>query len=168
MEEQVDAGRTKAIGLSNFNLSQIQKILKTARIKPANLQVELHVFFQQSELVDFCSKNGITVTAYSPLGTPGLNPFLKSIGLKERDDLPSVLKNPVINKIAEKYSKTPAQIALRYLIQLGVAPIPKSTTPNRIQENIGVFDFELSLNDFQELKKLDVGFRICDFSHFPG
>lgn len=71
MEKQVDAGRTKAIGLSNFNAKQIQKVLDNCRIKPANLQVELHLYFQQTELVKFCKSNGITVTAYSCLGAKG-------------------------------------------------------------------------------------------------
>jgi alcohol dehydrogenase (NADP+) len=79
MEEQVDAGRAKTIGLSNYNISQIETVLKSARIKPANLQVELHVFLQQNALVDFCHKNGITVVAHTPLGSPGYNKFLKKI-----------------------------------------------------------------------------------------
>jgi alcohol dehydrogenase (NADP+) len=80
MEEQVDAGRAKTIGLSNYTIAQIQTVLKSARIKPANLQVEIHVYFQQHPLVDFCHKNGITVVAYSPLGSPGYNKFLKNMG----------------------------------------------------------------------------------------
>jgi alcohol dehydrogenase (NADP+) len=80
MEEQVDAGRTKTIGVSNYTTSQIETVLKSARIKPANLQVELHVFLQQNALVDFCHKNGITVVAYSPLASPGFNKFLKKMG----------------------------------------------------------------------------------------
>jgi len=75
MEEQVDAGRAKAIGLSNFNEKQIQRILDNSRIKPANLQIELHVYFQQRPLVEFCKKNNITVVAYSPLGSKASMPF---------------------------------------------------------------------------------------------
>lgn len=80
MEEQVDAGRTKTIGLSNYNISQIETVLKCARIKPANLQVELHVFLQQRELVDFCKNKGITVVAFSPLASPAYNKLLESFG----------------------------------------------------------------------------------------
>lgn len=80
MEKQAEAGRTRAIGISNFNIRQIQRILHNAKIPPANLQVELHVYHQQNELVEFCRKNGIVVTAYAPLGSPGLPKFLKQLG----------------------------------------------------------------------------------------
>lgn len=82
MEEQVDNGLTKAIGISNFNKDQITRILKNARIPPCNLQVELHAYHQQNELVDFCKKNNMAVTAYSPLGNPGLASFLNKFGKK--------------------------------------------------------------------------------------
>lgn len=82
MEKQVDAGRTRAIGLSNFNIKQIQRILDNARIPPANLQVELHVYHQQRELVEFCKKNNIVVTAYAPLGSPGLIAVMEKRGVK--------------------------------------------------------------------------------------
>lgn len=166
MEEQVDAGRTKTIGLSNYNISQIQTVLKSARIKPANLQVELHVFLQQPDLVEFCQKHGVTVVAYSPLGTPGYNGFLKKFGLEARD-LPNILTNPVVGKIAKKHSKTPAQVALRFLNQLGIAAIPKSTNIERLKQNIDVFDFTLDAEDLKELKGLNKQFRICDWGIFP-
>ncbi|EFA02581.1 aldo-keto reductase family 1 member B1 isoform X1 [Tribolium castaneum] len=164
MEEQVDAGRAKTIGLSNYNISQIETVLKSARIKPANLQVELHVYLQQRALVDFCHKNGITVVAYSPLASPGFNKFLQSIG-KEPKKLPEILSDPVVNKIAKKHSKTPAQVVLRFLLQRGIAAIPKSVTPKRLQENINVFDFKLDDGEFKELWNLEVGedARVCDF-----
>jgi alcohol dehydrogenase (NADP+) len=91
MEEQVDAGRAKNIGLSNYNISQIETVLKSARIKPANLQVELHVYLQQRALVDFCQKNSITVVAYSPLGNPGYNKFLEKMGKQYVLDLHKIL-----------------------------------------------------------------------------
>jgi len=77
MEAQVDAGRAKAIGLSNFNENQIQRILDAARIKPANLQVELHAYFQQRPLVEFCRKNNISVVGYAPLGSPSRGHLMK-------------------------------------------------------------------------------------------
>lgn len=82
MEEQVDAGRTKTIGLSNFNIRQIDRIIKNARIKPACLQVEVHVYFQQNELVNFAQNNGLVVVAYSPLSSPGIENFYAKYGIE--------------------------------------------------------------------------------------
>jgi len=82
MEAQVDAGRAKAIGISNFTEGQIQRILDAARIKPVNLQVEIHVYFQQQPLVDFCRQNDITLVAYAPLGSPGSVSMVESFGHK--------------------------------------------------------------------------------------
>jgi diketogulonate reductase-like aldo/keto reductase len=82
MEAQIDAGRTKAIGLSNFNITQIKQVLKSARILPSNLQVELHVFFQQQELVDFCKEHNIIVCAYSPLGSRGSANLYQQVGIR--------------------------------------------------------------------------------------
>lgn len=81
MENQVDAGLVKSIGISNFNEEQIERIVQHARIKPANLQVELHVQFQQKSLRECCAKHGITVCAYAPLGSPGRHLFFSKAGL---------------------------------------------------------------------------------------
>lgn len=168
MEEQVDAGRTKAIGLSNFNENQIQNILKSCRIQPACLQIEVHLFLQQKELVNFCHQNNILVVAYSPLGNPGYNKFLTFVGQKEKQ-LPSVMENPIVRSIAEKYNKSPGQVLLRFLIEKNIIPIPKSVSPKRIRENIDIFDFSLDNEDIQKLENVDRGekSRICDFSFFP-
>lgn len=82
MEKQVEAGLVKAIGVSNFNPKQIQRLLDNAKIPPANLQIELHLYNQQKELVEFCKKKGIVVTAYSPLGSPDLSRYYKEIGVE--------------------------------------------------------------------------------------
>ncbi|KAJ3643650.1 hypothetical protein Zmor_026349 [Zophobas morio] len=169
MEEQVDAGRTKNIGLSNYNISQITTVLKSARIKPANLQVELHVYLQQRQLVDFCKKNGITVVAYCPIANPGYNKFLVRLGQQPKQ-LPNLLGDPEVARIAQKHSKSPAQIALRFLVQIGAAPIPKSVTPKRIEENISIFDFNLDEGDMKILLGLDKGEagRLAGFEVFKG
>ncbi|XP_050510183.1 1,5-anhydro-D-fructose reductase-like [Diabrotica virgifera virgifera] len=168
MEKQVEAGRTKTIGISNFSISQIDNILKFCKIKPANLQIENHVFLQQPELVQFCHQNGIGVTAYSPLGSPHFNTFLKHLGLKERN-LVNVLTNPVVAEIAKKHCKSNAQVALRFLIQRNLAVIPKSTTPERLKSNFDLFDFCLSDQEMKKLETLDIGeeARICDWKFFP-
>lgn len=82
MEKQVDDGRAQTIGLSNFNKTQVERIFNLSRIKPSCLQIELHVTFAQKQLVDFCQKNGIVVTAYSPFGNPSYETLLNSFGIK--------------------------------------------------------------------------------------
>lgn len=111
----------------------------------------------------FCHQNNITVTAYSPLGTRG---FVNKIG--QADALPDLLKNPTVLNIAEKYKKTPAQIALKHIIQRGIIAIPKSTNPTRIKENIELFDWELETEDINNLNAIDMGERgrICTFVNF--
>lgn len=158
MEAQVDAGRAKAIGVSNFNIRQIQHILKSARIPPANNQVEMHLYLQQKELLDFSKKTGVTICAYAPLGSPNFKNFVKTIG-GDGDDIKelSPLTESVVQRIAEAHEKTPAQVLLRHLIQLGVAVIPKSINPNRIKENFEIFDFELNGSEMAELNALDRG-----------
>ncbi|XP_072390212.1 1,5-anhydro-D-fructose reductase-like [Diabrotica undecimpunctata] len=169
MEKQVEAGRTKTIGLSNFTVSQIDNILKNCKIKPANNQVELHVFLQQRELVQFCQKNGISVTAYSPLGTPGMNVFLKKLGIKEKT-LVNILANPVVLDVAKKHNKSSAQVALRYLLQQNIIVIPKSVNPERLKSNFDIFNFNLDDEDMKKLNGLDVGedARMGDWKILPG
>ncbi|XP_050446837.1 aldo-keto reductase family 1 member A1-A-like [Cataglyphis hispanica] len=165
MEKQVLEKRTKAIGLSNFNIGQIKKILDNTKLPVSNLQIELHVDFQQKELVKFCQDNNISITAYSPLGTRGV---VTKIG--KTDTIPNLLENPIVLEIAEKYNKTPAQILLKHIIQKGIIAIPKSSTPTRIKENIQLFDWELRVEDVDKLNAIDMGesARICDFSFFKG
>ncbi|KAJ8932847.1 hypothetical protein NQ318_012475 [Aromia moschata] len=163
LEEQVDTGRTKTIGVSNFNKIQIDRILKNSRIKPSCLQVELHIFLQQRELVQFCHQNGIVVVAYCPLGSPAFNKFLTKIG-KDTARHPA---RPSRREDCQQTQKTTAQVALRHLLQRSIVAIPKSVTPNRIKENIDVFDFTLDAEDMKALDALDRGEngRICDFVH---
>lgn len=163
MEEQVDAGKAKAIGLSNFNSKQIERILKVCRIKPANLQVEVHVYHQQKALRELCRAFDISVCAYCPLGAPH--------AAKGSDEYPILLQHPVVTSVAERLGRTPAQVLLRFLIQNNLVVIPKSTNQKRVKENFSVFDFELSREDMASLEALDRkgNGRIIDFkSLFKG
>ncbi|KAI9314131.1 NADP-dependent oxidoreductase domain-containing protein [Dichotomocladium elegans] len=139
MEELVDEGLVKHIGVSNFDIPKIEYVLKNARIRPAANQVELHPGLLQPELLEFCKKEKIHITAYSPLGN--------NIYGKER-----IIDDPAIKNIAKKLNKSPAQICIAFAAQRGVSVVPKSVTPSRIEENFQ--DFILDKEDFDEVSKL--------------
>ncbi|CAH8566613.1 unnamed protein product [Heterobilharzia americana] len=140
MEKLVDEGLTKSIGLSNFNKRQIESILKHCRIKPVNLQIEIHANFPNTKLVEYAQSIGLTVTAYAPLGSPA--------GIPGRSNL---LTEPWVVSIAEHHKKTPAQVLLRYLVQRNLIVVPKSVTAKRIEENFQIFDFKLSNEEMHQL-----------------
>ncbi|XP_070509067.1 aldo-keto reductase 1B-like [Chironomus tepperi] len=152
-EELVDAGLVKSIGLSNFNSKQIERIISSARIQPAMLQIECHPYLNQKRLIDFCRSKNIAVTAYSPLGSND-RPWAKP-------EDPQLMDQPKIVRIAEKYGKTPAQILIRYQAQRNVAVIPKSVTKSRIISNFDVFNFELSAEDIEAIDSIDCNGRLC-------
>ncbi|KAL3272972.1 hypothetical protein HHI36_014429 [Cryptolaemus montrouzieri] len=170
MEKQVEKGKVKSIGLSNFNIEQIERICRSSKIKPAVLQIELHAYLQQKELVEQCKRHDIIVTAYSPLGSPGANSHFISKYNYSLNNFPDILGHPTVRNLAQKYAKTPGQILLRYSNQRGIVVIPKSLNPNRIKENIDIYDFELIEDDMQALANLDKGEegRIFDFLFFKG
>merc|ERR1711862_461360 len=139
----------KDIGLSNFNSVQIQDILDKGKIKPATNQVECHPYFNQEKLNNFCKEKGFVLTAFSPLGSPA-RPWAKA-------GEPSLLDDPKIQEVAKKYGKTSAQVILKFNVQRGIAVIPKSVTPARIDQNLDILDFELSTEDMDLLKSFDQG-----------
>lgn len=134
MEEAVQAGKIRAIGVSNFRKHHLDELLKTAEIKPAVNQNYLNPSDMQEDLVKYNDSLGIVNEAYSPLGTGGL------------------LSNEVVNKIAEKYGKSPAQILIRWSLDHNFLPLPKSVHPDYIKANADVFDFDIEPED---MKKLD-------------
>ncbi len=131
------SGRVKSIGVSNFQVDHLKKIMDETGVIPVINQIELHPQFQQKELRDFHEKHGIQTESWSPLGQG------------------KILDNPVINKIALKHKKTPAQIILRWHIENQLIVIPKSVTSSRIKENINVFDFNLDVTDLKDINQLD-------------
>lgn len=163
MEEMVDLGLTKSIGVSNFSYEQVKRILEGSRIKPATNQVECHAYLQQRQLFDFCKKHGVTITAYAPIGSPGMPGFMETArGIKV--EVPNLLSDPVIKKMSEKYKKTPAQILLRFLMQHEIIVIPKSVNPQRIKENFNVFDFKISPEDITTIEGLERNCRMFKFN----
>ncbi|VAH66376.1 unnamed protein product [Triticum turgidum subsp. durum] len=145
MEKLHDAGKARAIGVSNFASKKLGDLLAVARIPPAVDQVECHPGWQQSKLHSFCQSAGVHLSAYSPLGSPG-STWMNG----------NVLKEPVVLSIAEKLGKTPAQVALRWNIQMGHSVLPKSVSEERIKQNLAVYDWSIPeelLAKFSEIKQ---------------
>jgi len=135
-------GRVRAIGVSNFQPAHLERLLDAADVAPAVNQVELHPYLQQRELREFDAKHGIATEAWSPLAKGG-----------------SLLGDPVVAELAVKHSRTPAQIVLRWHLELGNVVIPKSVTPERIRQNLDVFGFSLDADDLAAIATLESGER---------
>ncbi|KAH8239982.1 hypothetical protein KR032_009892 [Drosophila birchii] len=151
MEKLVEEGLVKSIGVSNLNKRQLERVLAVAKIVPVTNQVESHPYLTQKKLIEFCRSKGITITAYSPLGSPSRF----SAG-----DPKIILEEAKIKEIAAKKSKTPGQILIRYQIQRGVIVVPKSATKNRIESNFEVFDFELTPEEVEIIESLECNGRV--------
>lgn len=161
MEKLVDLGLAKSIGVSNFNSEQIMRLLENCRIKPVTNQVECSATFNQKKLIEFCKARDIVVTAYSPLTKP--HSYAKDPSLPK----PPLL-DPKVEEIGLKYGKTAGQVVLRYLIQNGVVPIPKSSNEERIKKNIDIFDFELSSEEMAILDSFNTTQRAVPFAALAG
>ncbi|KAI1711464.1 aldo/keto reductase family domain-containing protein [Ditylenchus destructor] len=166
LESKVKEGKIRSIGLSNFNAKQIQRVIDNCEIRPVNLQIELHPYLQNKDLVSYCKSQSITVTAYCPLGNPTM-PFHKAGD-------PNILHDENVSRIAKNHNKTNAQVVLKALVQMGVVPIPKSANEKRIKENFDIWDFNLSEDELKQIEQLDRGMRFLDTTtrdgdhpHFP-
>ncbi|CAK9787048.1 putative aldehyde reductase i [Cutaneotrichosporon oleaginosum] len=151
MEKLVDQGLVKSIGVSNLNIHRVKKLLKEARIKPVTNQVELSIQCPQFELVDWLHKQNIQPQGYSPLGGAG------GSALRE---------NPEIKKIADKHNVGVTTIMLSWLVKRGINPLPKSCTPERIDQNLKIID--LTDDEFEAVNKIARSVphkRVCDQSH---
>ncbi|MCX7879829.1 MAG: aldo/keto reductase [Ignavibacteria bacterium] len=143
LEKVYDQGIVASIGVSNYTISHLQELFNYANVIPVVNQVEFSPYLYQKELKEFCEENKILIEAYSPLGR----------GRK--------LNDPRLIELAKKYQKTPAQILIRWALQMGTIVIPKSAKRERIIENASVFDFELSKEDVQYLCTFNEGFRVA-------
>ena len=136
MEELADAGRIRAIGVSNFLPCHLEALAKTAKIAPQVNQIRLCPGDTQDETVAYCRERQMIVEAYSPLGTG------------------RIFDVPEMQALAKKYNRSIAQICVRWSLQRGYLPLPKSVTPSRIEENLRVFDFALTEEDVQKIADL--------------
>lgn len=148
LEEAYEAGKLKAIGVSNFRIGDIESLVKTAKIKPMVNQILLHISNTPMELVEYCQKNDILVEAYSPIAH----------GV--------ILNQPEIKKMADKYGVTVPQLCIRYTIQLGTVSLPKTANPKHMETNADV-DFEISTEDMETLKKFKKIENYGESSGFP-
>jgi len=156
MEGLVADGSSKKIGVCNYNSGLMHDLLSYATIKPAMLQIESHPYLTQHNLIRLCNSHEIPVTAFSPLGA------LSYLELDMAGQGDSVLKQKCILDIAERTNKTPAQVVLRWGVQRGTAIIPKSSNLKRMQENLSLFDFELSDADMASISALNCNRRFND------
>ena len=143
MERAYKEGKVKAIGLSNFNQAQIEEILGLCEVKPTVLQTEVHPYFQERELKEFLSKEGMVIQAWYPLGH----------GDK------ALLEEPLFTELGKKYGKSNAQIILRWHIQAGNIVIPGSKNPAHIKDNFDLFDLALTAGEMEEIAALDKNTR---------
>lgn len=148
LEDAYTAGKVKAIGVSNFLQDDLENILADCKIKPMVNQILLHVSNTNTELIDFCNKNGILVEAYSPIAHG------------------EALKNNDITAMAEKYGVSTAQLCIRYVIQLGTVALPKTGNPAHMKDNANV-DFEISDEDMKALKEMEHIDNYGEFNVFP-
>ena len=142
LEEFYRDGRARSIGVSNFQPQHLRRLHGETDIIPAVNQIEVHPYLTQENVRAFCAEHQIAVEAWSPLGRGG------------------VLGDPVVQSVAKRAGKTPAQVVLRWHIQLGNIVFPKSVTPGRIRENIDIFDFELTSADVEDLAALNKNERV--------
>ncbi|GAA4992515.1 aldo/keto reductase [Kineococcus glutinatus] len=143
LEELQRDGRVRSIGVSNFTVAHLQRLARESEVVPALNQIELHPWFPQAELRAHHAEHGIVTQAWSPIG--------QGKGLLEED---------AVQQVAAATGRTPAQVVLRWHVQLGNDVIPKSVTPERIRENLRVFDFELDEQQMATLAGLDAGRRL--------
>lgn len=144
LEDAYNQKMVRSLGVSNFKPKEIEALIKLVDIKPSVNQIRIHPGFNQDLTVDYCKKNNISVTGYSPLSTG------------------TVLKDPILVNIAKQHKKTPAQVAIKWQLQRGLVVIPKSVHKNRIVENIDVFDFDLTGDDMKKISAMPQK-RIGDF-----
>lgn len=148
LEDAYEAGKLRAIGVSNFLQDDLENLLEGCRIKPMVNQILLHITNTDKALLEYCRAQGILVEAYSPIAHG------------------EALKNPAITRMAEKYGVTPAQLCIRYVLQLGTVALPKTANPAHMRDNSAV-DFQISPEDMQTLEVMEKIESYGEFDVFP-
>lgn len=149
LEELYEAGKIRAIGVSNFYPERLAEFVAISKVKPMVNQVEINPFFQQGEAIDYMKQKGVQPQAWAPFAE-GKN---------------DIFSNPILSEIGKKYGKSVGQVILRWSIQRGVVALAKSVRKERMAENINVFDFELSAEDMAKIASLDTG-RSLIINHY--
>jgi diketogulonate reductase-like aldo/keto reductase len=153
LEDEYHAGKVRAIGVSNCRERHLKKLIDTSSICPMVNQFELHPLNTKKELIAYCQQLGIQVEAYSPLMVMNRQ----------------LMESPILKSLSRKYSKSIPQIVLRWDIQQGIIPIPKSGNPGRLQQNIDIFDFELTADDMKAIDSLNENYRgLVESTYCPG
>lgn len=156
MENAVEKGLTKNIGVSNFSIKKLEDLLTKATIKPSLNQVELHPYFPQKSLVDYCQSQNIHMMAYSPLGSSD-----RPKGLKAENE-PILLQDETLKAIADKKGVSIAQLILAWDIKRNISPIPKSVNPARLKQNLDAAEVEITDDELAEINALDKNRRYLD------
>ena len=156
MEALHTTGLAKHIGVSNFGCALLRDLLSYAAVRPSVLQVESHPYLAQEKLLRYCQQEQIAYTAFSPLGAGSYVP----LGMAQASD--SVLEQAVVKQIAEQHGRSPAQVVLRWAVQRDTAVIPKTSRPERLKENIDLFNFTLSDAQMNQIAALDQHRRFND------
>ena len=166
MEKLVDQGLTKSIGVSNYNVQSLLIVLSQCRIKPAFNEIEFHPYLYQKDLKEFCDKENIIILSYNPMVKGSYCKRSEKIIKEKNLDL---FNESAVLELAKKYNKTPGQIILNWHIQIGVVPIPGTTNPNRMKENLIAAEFNMEEEDVKKLSYFDnKQYRFCDSKCFLG
>ena len=150
MIEAQKEGKVRAVGISNFSERLYREFISNCEIIPAINQVEAHIFYQKQKFQNLMQSNGTSLMTWSPLGA----------------GLGDIFSNPTIKNIAQKYSKTPSQIALKFLVQRNIIVIPRTCHKDRMIENINLFDFELTSEEMEALSKLDKNKTLFSWTNY--
>ena len=164
MEKCLNQGLCKHLGVSNFSQKKLTNIINNATVKPEVNQVESHPYLQQQKLLEYCHRENVLFTAYSPLGSGDRPAFLK------KQEEPNLIENLVIKQIAERYRCSPGQILLSWALNRGSLVIPKSTNFLHLKQNFEATEIELNAEDMQAIAELEIHYRFVDgsFWEMPG